>query len=263
MPYVAGAGRPLAAAARTPPGTPPAHARRSAPAAPAAGAVPLTQWSTGDSCAPRGPARAGTSSPRRRRCSRGRPASSVGRRVGDRRTAAQTRRRARRPAARPRQVAQKRVSARRSCRAPGRRTSRRAPAPRPARQQVEVPGHPLQGGVGDQDVDAGRRLPAWPSRAGPRPDSTRPVGSCPPRRAIISGLESRPTTRAPGHRGREQAVRLPGPQPRSTTSAGSVGADPGEQLHERPAALVGVGEVRGRGPRHASSPRSASTNRQS
>ena len=45
--------------------------------------------------------------------------------------------------------------------------------------------------------------------------------------ASISADESRPTTRAEGQRAASVAVRLPGPQPRSTTSPRSVGQDRG------------------------------------
>ena len=61
--------------------------------------------------------------------------------------------------------------------------------------------------------------------------------------AIISGLESSPLTVASGQRSLSSRVRLPGPQPRSTTVAGSVDVDPRDQLDERPAALVGIGQV--------------------
>ena len=48
---------------------------------------------------------------------------------------------------------------------------------------------------------------------------------------------------ASGQRARSSVVRLPGPQPRSTTVAGAVGGDPRDQLDEGAAALVGVGQV--------------------
>lgn len=41
-------------------------------------------------------------------------------------------------------------------------------------------------------------------------------------RSTISGLESRPSTSAPGHRCASNRVRLPVPQPRSTTVVGLV-----------------------------------------
>ena len=97
--------------------------------------------------------------------------------------------------------------ARRSCRAPGRRTSRRARPRRPARQQVEVAGHPLQGRVGDQHVD--RSLGRPPSRAGRRP-RTRSGDRSPRAFAIISGLESRPMTSASGPAVGEQRGEVAG-----------------------------------------------------
>ena len=101
-------------------------------------------------------------------------------------------------------------------------------------------GHPLQGGVGDQHVDAASR--ARPRRAGRRRRSATSgdVAARPPR---SSPGWSRPRHAAPGQRSASSAVRLPGPQPRSTTVRGVGGADPGEQVDERPAALVGVGQV--------------------
>ena len=101
-------------------------------------------------------------------------------------------------------------------------------------------GHPLQGGVGDEDVDglaAGRPVAQVGDLEVDRRRRSRGPAS------IISGLESTPRTSASGQRSASSAVRLPGPQPRSTTVAGVVGVDPGDQLDERPAALVGVGEV--------------------
>ena len=56
-----------------------------------------------------------------------------------------------------------------------------------------------------------------------------------------AGVE--PDDRASGQRSASSAVRLPGPQPRSTTVRRVGGADPRDELDEGPAALVGVGQV--------------------
>ena len=100
-------------------------------------------------------------------------------------------------------------------------------------------GEPAAGGdLRDQGAGAGRggRAPtgAWrwrparparasvgsPSRAG-RPPRSRCARHVAARAAsIISGLESRPITSASGQRAASSAVRLPGPQPRSTTRRG-------------------------------------------
>ena len=70
-------------------------------------------------------------------------------------------------------------------------------------------------------------------------DTPSPTGAA----ATISALESTPSTCACGQRRASSTVRLPAPQPRSTTGARCLGIDPGDQLEEGPAALVGEGEV--------------------
>ena len=83
-------------------------------------------------------------------------------------------------------------------------------------------GDPLEGGVGDEDVDPGAAGAAAQSR---RSATSKAIRSSVARAlAIISGLESRPRIAASGQRSASRAVRLPGPQPRSTTVRGSVAA---------------------------------------
>ena len=106
-----------------------------------------------------------------------------------------------------------------------------ARAPTSPGSSAPVPGHPLQRGVADDHVDRVRR--AATSARSPRTNETRsPAYGC--AAAIIAGEESTPVTRAPGHRVASPAVSAPGPHPRSTTVAGRLRPDPGEQVGEGP-----------------------------
>ncbi len=119
----------------------------------------------------------------------------------------------------------------------------RQPAARPQRpdeagQQVELLGDPLQGRVGDDHV---QRTPARPSTRGRSPSSklSRSSAYC-WAASIICGELSTPCTVASGQRSSSVTVRLPGPQPRSTTVTDVIGPDPADQIGERAAAFVGV-----------------------
>ena len=149
---------------------------------------------------------------------------------------------ARRTPARPRARAGSCGWARRSCPAPGRRASRPAStALDEAGQQVEVVGHPLQGGVGDEHVDRAR-VGRPVAEVG---DLEVDAGDGPSRAfAIISGLLSRPRDLGVRATGRPAAgsgcrVRSRG---RRRSAAGPAPIR-GDQVDERPAALVGVRQV--------------------
>ena len=114
------------------------------------------------------------------------------------------------------------------------------------RQQLEVAGDPLEGGVGDEDVDLRVR-----GRPGAQVADLEPQPRPGAARATISALESRPRTSASGQRRASRAVRLPGPQPRSTTDARGARADAGEEVHERAASARRRRRDSGRGPRCA------------
>ena len=77
----------------------------------------------------------------------------------------------------------------------------------------------------------GRRRRSRSTSRQPRPSRSSP------------GLESSPRMAASGQRARSSVVRLPGPQPRSTTVAGVGRRDPRDQLDEGTATLVGVRQV--------------------
>ena len=131
------------------------------------------------------------------------------------------------------------ATARRSCPAPGSRASRPATRSRAhVREQRGVAGHPLQGRVADHDVDVRSGAPLRDVAERHR-HARRPGRAA----AIISGEESMPSTTASGQRCASSAVSVAGPQPRSTTRRGRVGADPGEQIEERAGPLVGVAAV--------------------
>ena len=87
------------------------------------------------------------------------------------------------------------------------------------RQQVEVVGHPLQRGVGDEHVDAALRGGPVPQVADGEVIAASPWSRRPPRPS--RGWSRRRGRRRPGQRSASSAVRLPGPQPRSTTVRGS------------------------------------------
>ena len=78
------------------------------------------------------------------------------------------------------------------------------------------------------------------SRAGRRRRSPRPRPRGPRRSSRRWSPAAHPR---PGPRSGSSAVRLPAPQPRSTTRAGVRGGDPRDQVDEGAAALVGVRQV--------------------
>ena len=109
------------------------------------------------------------------------------------------------------------------------------------RQQVEVAGDPLQGGVGDQDVD--RPRPAA-SGAGRRPRSRagrRRLPADGPRDHLRRGVD--PATRARGQRSASDAGQLAGAAAEVDHAAGSLRGTPGQQVVERATALGGELQV--------------------
>ena len=95
-----------------------------------------------------------------------------------------------------------------------RRSTRRRPVPGPAHQQLAVLGHPLQRRVAQHDVGVRLRRPLLDAPRRRRPDRARA-----PRRPSPASCP-RPRSTASGHRCEGSRVRLPGPQPRSTTRRG-------------------------------------------
>ena len=131
-------------------------------------------------------------------------------------------------------------SARRSCPAPGTRTSR--PDGTCATSAAAARGGRGATGGSRWTTSTSTTVRRGQSRTSPISNVGRRC-RLPCAASIISALLSTPITCASGHRSASSAVRLPGPQPRSTTAARIGGADAGDQVDERAAALVGVGQV--------------------
>ena len=107
----------------------------------------------------------------------------------------------------------------------------------PAHQQLGVLGHPLQRGVAHHHVGVRLRRPRprhrrrW-RRARARAPRRPSPASCPTPRSTASGQRSDSVT-----------VRLPGPATEVDDAARRLGTHPRQQVEERPAAMVGEGQV--------------------
>ncbi len=109
------------------------------------------------------------------------------------------------------------------------------------RKEPEVAGDPLEGGVGDEDVHPGRGRGSGPVAQVGDVEGDPVVGGAGLRDHLGAGVQA--VDRGVGPAVGEEGGQVAGAAAEVDDGAGVGGRDPGDQLDERPAALVGVGEV--------------------